>query len=142
MITPDFHSPQKTKLLWVYEGLTEYLGEVLSVRAGLLTPDEYKLTFTAHVRGLSRTAGRQWRPLADTAVAGHLFRNPGQAWNELRRGQDFYMEGKLLWYECDAIIREKTEGAKSWTTSAERFFAPVRASRPSPGTTSPTWSAT
>src|SRR4029450_13173463 len=58
MITPDFHTPQKTKLLWVYEGLTEYLGEVLSVRAGLLTPDEYKVTLTSHIRGLSQTAGR------------------------------------------------------------------------------------
>jgi predicted metalloprotease with PDZ domain len=113
MITPDFHTPQKTKLLWVYEGLTEYLGEVLSVRAGLLTPDEYKLTLTAHIRGASRTTGRQWRPLEDTAVAAHLARNPGKSWNQLRRTQDFYMEGMLLWYECDAIIREKTDGAKS-----------------------------
>jgi predicted metalloprotease with PDZ domain len=125
MITPDFHTPQKTKLLWVYEGLTEYLGEVLSVRAGLLTPDEYKVTLTAHIRGLSRTAGRQWRPLEDTAVAAHLGRNPGKSWNQLRRTQDFYMEGMLLWYECDAIIREKTDGAKSLDDFCKRFFAAV-----------------
>src|SRR5262245_31248481 len=106
MITPNFHIPQKTKLLWVYEGLTEYLGEVLSVRAGLITPDEYKLTLADHIRRLSRTTGRRWRPLEDTAIAGHLARNPGSSWNQLRRAQDFYMEGMLLWYECDAIIRE------------------------------------
>lgn len=125
MITPDFHTPQKTKLLWVYEGLTEYLGEVLSVRGGIVTPDEYKLTFTNHIRDLSRTAGRQWRPLEDTAVAGHLGRHPGSSWNQLRRLQDFYMEGKLIWYECDAIIREKTEGAKTLDDFCKRFFAPV-----------------
>jgi predicted metalloprotease with PDZ domain len=125
MVTPDFHTPQKTKLLWVYEGLTEYLGEVLSVRAGLLTPEEYKVTFTAHVRGLSRTAGRQWRPLEDTAVAAHLARNPGATWAQLRRGEDFYMEGKLLWYECDALIREKTDGQKSLDDFCQRFFAAV-----------------
>jgi predicted metalloprotease with PDZ domain len=123
MITRDFHTPQKTKLLWVYEGLTEYLGEVLSVRAGLLTPDEYKLTFVDHARTLARTAGRQWRPLEDTAVAGHLFRAPGHSWNQFRRGQDFYMEGMLLWYECDAIIREKTDGTKSLDDFCKRFFA-------------------
>lgn len=125
MITPDFHTPQKTRLLWVYEGLTEYLGEVLSVRAGLLTPDEYKLTLTSYIRGLSRTAGRQWRPLEDTAVAAHLARNPGRSWNQLRRVQDFYHEGALLWYECDAIIREKTDGAKSLDDFCKRFFAAV-----------------
>ncbi|MDY3561868.1 PDZ domain-containing protein [Gemmata sp. JC673] len=125
MVTPDFNTPQKTKLLWVYEGLTEYLGEVLSVRAGLLTPDEYRLTMTGKIRSLSRTAGRQWRPLEDTAVAAHLSRNPGNSWNQLRRLQDFYMEGMLLWYECDAIIREKTEGAKSLDDFCKRFFAAV-----------------
>ena len=125
MVTPDFHTPQKTKLLWVYEGLTEYLGEVLSVRAGLLTPDEYKLTFTGHVRGLARTAGRQWRPLEDTAVAAHIGRNPGNSWTQLRRTQDFYFEGMLLWYECDAIIRERTDGAKSLDDFCKRFFAAV-----------------
>src|SRR5262249_31608858 len=105
--------------------LTEYLGEVLSVRAGLLTPEEYKVSLIAHIRGLSRTAGRQWRPLEDTAVAAHLGRNPGSSWNQLRRTQDFYMEGMLLWYECDAIIREKTDGAKSLADFCKRFFAAV-----------------
>ncbi|MBA4191452.1 MAG: peptidase M61, partial [Planctomycetaceae bacterium] len=113
------------KLLWVYEGLAEYLGEVLSVRAGLLTPDEYRMTLTSQIRSLSRTSGRQWRPLEDTAVAAHLGRNPGSSWNQLRRGQDFYMEGMLLWYECDAIIREKTDGAKSLDDFCKRFFAAV-----------------
>jgi predicted metalloprotease with PDZ domain len=125
MITPDFHTPQKTKLLWVYEGLAEYLGEVLSVRGGLVTPEEYRLTFTLHLRGLARTTGRQWRPLEDTAVAAHLSRNPGNSWNQLRRLQDFYMEGKLLWYECDAIIREKSNGTKSLDDFCKRFFAAV-----------------
>jgi predicted metalloprotease with PDZ domain len=129
MITPNFHTPQKTKLLWVYEGLTEYLGEVLSVRAGLLTPEEYKVTLAAHIRGLSRTTGRRWRPLEDTAVAAHLARNPGNSWNQLRRTQDFYMEGMLLWYECDAIIREKTDGTKSLDDFCKRFFAAVSGER-------------
>lgn len=125
MITPDFHTPQKTRMLWVYEGLTEYLGEVLSVRAGVVTPEEYRITLTGQIRGLSRTAGRQWRSLEDTAVASHLARNPGRSWNQLRRLQDFYMEGMLLWYECDAIIREKTDGAKSLDDFCKRFFAAV-----------------
>ncbi len=125
MITSDFHTPQKTKLLWVYEGLTEYLGEVLLVRAGLIPPDEYRLALADKIRDLSRTTGRNWRPLEDTAVAASLSRNPGRSWNGLRRQQDFYMEGMLLWYECDAIIREKTEGAKSLNDFCKRFFAAV-----------------
>ena len=125
MITPDFHTPQKTKLLWVYEGLTEYLGEVLMVRSGIVTADEYRLMLTNHIRNQSRITGRQWRSLEDTAVASHLSRNPGTSWNGLRRGQDYYMEGMLLWYECDAIIRERSHGAKSLDDFCKRFFARV-----------------
>jgi predicted metalloprotease with PDZ domain len=125
MITPDFHTPQKTKLLWVYEGLTEYLGEVLMVRSGLINPEEYRVILTNHVRALSRTTGRQWRSLEDTAVASHLFRSPGSSWNELRRSQDYYHEGMLLWYECDAIIRAQTDGKKSLDDFCQRFFAAV-----------------
>lgn len=125
MITTDFHTPQKTRLLWVYEGLTEYLGEVLSVRCGLRTTDDYKLTMTNNLRTLSRITGRQWRTLEDTGTAAHLGRNAGPSWNQLRRGQDFYMEGMLLWYECDTIIREKSSGAKTLDDFCKRFFAPV-----------------
>ncbi len=129
MITSDFHSPMKTKLLWVYEGLTEYLGEVLMVRSGLAQQDEYRATLTRQIRGLSQTTGRKWRTLEDTAVAGYLSRNPGNSWNQMRRAQDFYMEGMLLWYECDAIIREKTNGAKSLDDFCKRFFAPVNGAK-------------
>ncbi len=126
MITPDYHTPMKTKLLWVYEGLDTYLGEVLMVRAGLETPDEYRTTFTRTLRNMSNTAGRQWRPLEDTAVASHLSRSPGKSWNLLRRTQDYYPEGMLLWYECDTIIREKTDNAKSLDDFCRRFFAKVK----------------
>lgn len=125
MITPDFHTPQKTKHLWVYEGLTQYLGDVLMVRAGLATPEEYLATLTGHIGNLSHVSGRQWRSLEDTAVAGHLFRNPGSNWNDLRRNQDFYFEGMLLWFECDAIIRERSDGKKSLDDFCKRFFARV-----------------
>lgn len=125
MITPDYHTPMKTKLLWVYEGLTTYLGEVLMVRSGLATQDEYRVSLAQTLRRLSSTTGRQWRPLEDTAVASHLSRNPGKSWNQLRRTQDYYPEGMLVWYECDAIIREKTDGARSLDDFCRRFFAKV-----------------
>ena len=38
--TPDYEQPMQTDLLWVYEGLTSYLGDVLSARSGIRTPAE------------------------------------------------------------------------------------------------------
>src|SRR5271169_2663988 len=40
LATPDYQQPMQDDLLWVYEGLTEYLGEVLTARSGLYTPQQ------------------------------------------------------------------------------------------------------
>jgi predicted metalloprotease with PDZ domain len=131
--TPDFHTPMRTPLLWVYEGLAEYLGELLMVRCGLVDPKEYRETLAATIGGLMLRAGRSWRPLEDTAVAGHLLRSGSPAWSELRRGQDFYFEGALLWMEADAVIRERSHGTRSLDDFCRRFFG----KQPAPGSVVP-----
>jgi predicted metalloprotease with PDZ domain len=126
MCTPDFQSPLKTRLLWVYEGLTEYLGEVLMVRSGLVDPKEYRDSLTATIGSLAHQEGRRWRPLEDTAAASHLLRGHSPNWNELRRGQDYYFEGALIWLEADTIIRERSEGKKSLDDFCRKFLGANR----------------
>ena len=122
MCTPDLQTPQKTRLLWVYEGLAEYLGEVLAVRSGLVSQSEYLDTLAAAIRTLSHHEGRRWRPLEDTAVASHLLRAASLNWNDLRRDQDYYHEGMLLWLEADAIIRERSDGRNSLDDFCRKFL--------------------
>jgi predicted metalloprotease with PDZ domain len=126
MCTPDFQTPLKTRLLWVYEGLTEYLGEVLMVRSGLEDGNEYRQTLAATIGSLAHTEGRRWRSLEDTAAASHLLRGHSPNWNELRRGQDYYSEGALVWLEADAIIRELSEGKKSLDDFCRKFLGANR----------------
>lgn len=125
MITPDFHSPQKTRMLWVYEGLAQYLGDVLMVRCGLVTPETYRDTLRGYIHGQLHKAGRKWRSLEDTSIAGYLLRRPSPNWTDLRRDQDFYFEGMLLWMECDAIIRDLSQGKKTLDDFCRIFFASV-----------------
>jgi predicted metalloprotease with PDZ domain len=122
MCTPNFQTPQKTRLLWVYEGLTEYLGEVLMARSGLVSPAEYRRTLTATIGSLSHREGRRWRSLEDTGVASHLLRGGSPNWNELRREQDYYFEGALIWLEADAIIRERSKGKQSLDGFCRKFL--------------------
>ena len=122
--TADFHTPQKTRLLWVYEGLGEYLGEVLMVRSGLVNPQEYRQTLASSIGGLMLRTGRKWRSLEDTAVASHLLRAGSPNWSELRRDQDYYFEGALLWLEADAIIRHQTQGTRSLDDFCKKFLGP------------------
>jgi predicted metalloprotease with PDZ domain len=122
LCTPDFHTPHKTRLLWVYEGLAEYLGEVLMVRGGLVTPMEYREMLAATISTLSHREGRRWRSLEDTAVASHLLRGSSPNWNDLRREQDYYFEGALLWLEVDAMLRERSQGKRSLDDFCRKFL--------------------
>lgn len=122
MITGDLHSPQDTELLWVYEGLTQYLGSVLEVRSGMATPEEYVWDLQGRVRWARLQQGRAWRTLADTGAASSSLRGGSATWGHLRRSQDYYDEGSLMWMEADAIIRRLTEGRKSLDDFCREFF--------------------
>ena len=130
MITTSFHEPERTKLLWVYEGLTQYLGEVLAVRSGLLTFEEHLPALASKLDWLMHQDGRRWRALEDTAVASWLLRGHSVSWSQLRRGQDYYDEGLVVWLEVDALIREKTDGKKSLDDFCKKFFAADREKMP------------
>jgi predicted metalloprotease with PDZ domain len=130
MVTTNFHRPERTRLLWIYEGLTQYLGEVLTVRAGLLTGDEHLPSMAGMLSYLMQTKGREWRPLDDTAAASWMLRGRSAAWSQLRRSQDYYDEGLVVWLEADALIREKSDGKKSLDDFCRKFFAADRATDP------------
>ncbi|MGO9269328.1 MAG: M61 family metallopeptidase [Terriglobia bacterium] len=111
--TPYYDAPEVTDMLWVYEGLTDYLGNMLAARSGLWTPQEYRddLASVAASLGPGRP-GRTWRPLQDTTDAIPLmsFSRGGISW---RRGSDYYEEGNLLWLEVNTTIHQLTDGKKS-----------------------------
>ena len=105
--------PMKGDLLWVYEGLTNYLGEVLAPRSGLWTPEQYRDSLAQTAAALDNEYGRRWRPLEDTAVAAQTLYNAIDDYSDYRRGTDYYPEGSLIWLEADVLIRQKSNGAKS-----------------------------
>jgi predicted metalloprotease with PDZ domain len=113
LATPDYQTPMQDDLLWVYEGLTNYLGFVLTARSGLLTPDLDRDDLAMTASALDHLPGRQWRNLQDTGdAAPQLYFSP-RAWESWRRSTDFYNEDTLNWLWVDVIIRQQTKGAKS-----------------------------
>jgi predicted metalloprotease with PDZ domain len=122
LATSDFQKPMRTKHLWVYEGLTEYLGFVLAGRSGLYTR-ELSLDNLANIAEWAKTrGGRDWRPLEDTATAApHLYSSRPE-WATRRRGVDFYDEGALIWLDADTLIREKTNDKKSLDDFCKAFY--------------------
>lgn len=113
LATPDYEQPMQDDLLWVYEGLTNYLGTVLTARSGLLTFEQSRDDLALTAAALDHTPGRTWRNLQDTADAAPQLYFAPQAWHSWRRSVDFYDEDTLNWLWADVIIRQQSKGKKT-----------------------------
>jgi predicted metalloprotease with PDZ domain len=123
--TPDFQQPMHGELLWVYEGLTEYLGALLAARSGLWTNEDFREEMAYTAATLDRQAGRQWRPLSDTTIAAQLLYHADPEAAARRRNVDFYPEGELIWLEADTIIRQQSQGKLSLDDFCRKFHGGV-----------------
>ena len=121
LATPNYQEPMKGELLWVYEGLTEYLGNLLAARSGLWTEQQYRDHLAEVAADLDHRPGRMWRPLIDTTIAAQLLYFAPDEWGSVRRGVDFYDEGWLIWLDVDTRIRELSGGAKTLDDFCKRF---------------------
>ncbi len=121
LATPDFEQPMRGELLWVYEGLTEYLGNVLPARSGLWTAETFREVTAEVAAGMDFQTGRRWRPLVDTATAVQFTYPSPRQWMNERRRVDYYYEGQLIWMDADVLIRQKSNGKLSLDDFMRRF---------------------
>jgi len=107
--------PEHTELLWQYEGMNQYMGDLLSFRSGIRDPKDYPEFLAAMYSELAYEPGRNTTPLIDTtAGAPYYYCCARGVYPSLRRtAGDFYTEGELIWLDADTIIREQSHGKKS-----------------------------
>jgi predicted metalloprotease with PDZ domain len=120
---PNFEIPEHAQMLWVYEGLTVYLGDMLTARSGLWSPDTWRETVAYRAADMTHRPGRVWRPLIDTTIAAQLVYGSPNAWSNWRRETDFYREGELLWLAVDMKIRTLSKDQRSIDDFARQFFS-------------------
>jgi predicted metalloprotease with PDZ domain len=120
--TPNFNVPMRDDLLWVYEGLTQYWGYVLTARSGLRTPDATRDQMAGIAANFETDPGRKWRPLVDTTNQPTISQRRPVSWVSLQRQEDYYMEGLLIWLDADTKIRELSNGQKSLDDFAKSFY--------------------
>jgi predicted metalloprotease with PDZ domain len=120
--TPNFNVPMRDDLLWVYEGMTQYFGNVLTARAGMRTPQETRDVFARVAAGFEASPGREWRPLVDTTNQPTVSQRSPVTWMSWQRPEDYYTEGELIWLDADTKIRELTDGKKSLDDFAKLFY--------------------
>ncbi len=120
--TPNYNVPMQDSLLWVYEGQTQYWGNVLAARSGLRTHQEALDQLALTAAYYDNAPGRSWRPLQDTTNDEIINPRRPLSWRDWQLFEDYYEEGELIWLEADTLIRERSNGKRSLDDFARAFF--------------------
>ena len=120
---PNLNTPLDDSLLWMYEGQTQYWGEVLNARAGLrplaLAIDEWANVAALYADG---RPGLAWRSVQDTTYDPIVAARRPKPYVSQQLSEDYYRAGQLIWLEADALIRSGSNGRKSLDDFARAFF--------------------
>lgn len=123
LLTPNYNVPMQGSLLWVYEGQTQYWGNVLAARSGLrpLQASRDALALVAASYADNRP-GLQWRALQDTTNDPVIAQRRPKPYRNWQLSEDYYAAGQLIWLEADVRIRTLSGGRKSLDDFARAFF--------------------
>ncbi|MBA3675803.1 MAG: M61 family metallopeptidase [Sphingosinicella sp.] len=122
LFTPDYRMPMQNTLLWVYEGQTQFWGNILSARSGMMPPEDVKAELARTAAYYDILPGRNWRPLIDTTHDPIIAARRPKPYSSYQRSEDYYSEGMLIWLDVDSIIRDRTGGQRSIDDFARAFF--------------------
>lgn len=120
--TPNFNVPMQDKLLWVYEGLTQYWGYVLAARSGLRKDAITRDLIAQIAANQSISPWHEWRPLLDTTNQPTISQRRPVSWVSWQGDEDYYMQGLLIWLNADTKIRQLSHGRKSLDDFAKLFY--------------------
>lgn len=121
--TPNFNVPMGDSLLWVYEGQTQYWGYVLTARAGLWSPQQFRDALAMTAANYERNrVGFQWRTLEDTTNDPTIARRSSLPFRSWQMSEEYYSGGQMMWLDVDAKLRSLTQDRKSLDDFAKAFF--------------------
>jgi len=123
LATLNYNVPMQGSLLWVYEGQTQYWGNVLTARAGIRPQDASReaLAIVAATYADNR-AGLEWRSLGDTTNDPVIARRKPKPYRGYQMSEDYYQGGQMLWLEADVRLRTLSGGRRSLDDFAKAFF--------------------
>jgi predicted metalloprotease with PDZ domain len=128
---PNFNEPypEHTELLWQYEGMNQYMGDLLAFRCGIKgKQSDYPEYFAAIYADMATEPGRAATPIIDLTTGAPYYYVAQGDYGSLRRSAgDFYTEGELMWLDVDTIIRQQTHNTKSIDDYTKVFAGGVSA---------------
>jgi len=123
LATANFNTPMGDSLLWVYEGQTQFWGQVLAARSGLWSQQQARdvLANVAAVYDRGRP-GLAWRALQDTTNDPTIAQRRTLPYRNYQMSEDYYSGGQMLWLEVEGKLRALTAGKRGLDDFAKAFF--------------------
>ncbi|MBN3782996.1 MULTISPECIES: M61 family metallopeptidase [Burkholderia] len=108
----DLTKENYTSLLWLFEGFTSYYDDLMLVRSGLMSQDEYFAALGRTVGGVLRGTGRLKQSVAESSFDAWIkyYRQDENATNAI---VSYYTKGSLVALAFDLAIRAQTRNKKS-----------------------------
>jgi len=123
LATPSFNVPMGDSLLWVYEGQTQFWGNVVAARAGLVSQDQARdvLALVAATYDKGRP-GLSWRTIGDTTNDPTISQRRPLSYRNYQMSEDYYSGGQMVWLDVDTKLRELTKNKRNLDDFAKAFF--------------------
>ncbi|MDR8035743.1 M61 family metallopeptidase [Burkholderia cenocepacia] len=108
----DLTRENYTSLLWLFEGFTSYYDDLMLVRSGLMSQDDYFAALGRTVGGVLRGTGRLKQSVAESSFDAWIkyYRQDENATNAI---VSYYTKGSLVALAFDLAIRAQTRNRKS-----------------------------
>ena len=107
----DLSKEVPSPLLWWFEGGTSWLGDLICLRSGAWTEENWKEEFNLKVNRHLNRHGAAHESLAESSESAwvHLYKRT--AWSSERR-INYYLEGEFAMMALDVELRRRSRGAR------------------------------
>jgi predicted metalloprotease with PDZ domain len=104
----DYTREVQTRLLWLFEGVTSYYGDLLLARAQVDTAEEYMIRVAGVIDSLEHSPGRRLMSAEDASWNAWLHSD-----NADNNTISYYVKGEVIGLLLDMEIRGRTKNQKS-----------------------------
>ncbi len=124
LATPNFNVPMSDTLLWVYEGQTQFWGQVMATRSGLWDTDQSHdmWAFTAATYDKGRPGLASFRNVQDTTNDPVIAQRRPLPYRNYQASEDYYSAGQMIWLDVDGQLRALSGGKKTIDDFGKAFF--------------------
>lgn len=108
----ELDKPALTSLLWIFEGFTSYYDDLMLLRSGLITEEQYFEILAETISRVNNDSGRIKQSVAESSFDAwtKFYQQDENARNQI---VSYYSKGSLVALCLDLLIRQQSNGKRS-----------------------------